>query len=547
MGRTDVFIVGFFILLAPLIVRGDPDYLFAVSDGKATVVGYNGAGGDITIPDEYKEIPVTAIGPQAFRDQTALTSVIIQEGVTVIGQEGFRGCSNLTRVDLPDSLLTVEGAAFFDCSTLQDVDLPDGLTSLGNSVFWGCSSLSSLILPDGITVVGAGLLREAAALRSITFSEGTTAIHAGAFYGCSALREVHLPESLQVMGHSVFKNCTSLTEVILPDDIASIESSTFSNCTALIRVVIPNSVTSIGASAFRLCTSLVDVTLPDSLTSIADNLFNGCFLLADIVIPGRVTDIGISAFHDCASLTEVILPESVISIGNNAFRGCSQLAHIAIPASVTSLGLTPFIQCASLSSLDVAAANPKFSGIDGVLFNKAGTSLIRYPQAREGFYLLPAGVAFIEDWAFSGSTHLTEVTMGYGLLQIGMGAFENCTNLQKVFFRGNAPVAEDLAFDGTAATLYRRHGATGWTNPFASRPALIWPEFAFFLHQEDGFRFDVYASAGQTLRLQWCMDLAETSWTTFATVTVPEGDVADFILDLDSETHPKFFLRAVSP
>ena len=54
-----------------------------------------------------------------------------------------------------------------------------------------------------------------------------------------------------------------------------------------------------------------------------------------------------------------------------------------------------FCTC-KLSSVDVSDDNVNYCSQDGVLFNKEKTQIIRYPQRRQGEYIVPEGVSFCD-------------------------------------------------------------------------------------------------------------------------------------------------------
>ena len=80
--------------------------------------------------------------------------------------------------------------AFFGCSALTSVVIPEGVTSIGNSTFFGCSALTSVVIPKGVTAIGKEAFRECSALISVVIPEGVTAIGNRAFDYCYALRSV---------------------------------------------------------------------------------------------------------------------------------------------------------------------------------------------------------------------------------------------------------------------------------------------------------------------------------------------------------------------
>src|SRR5262249_17972846 len=70
--------------------------------------------------------------------------------------------------------------------------------------------------------------------------------------------------------------------------------------------------------------------------------------------------------------------------------------------------------------------NPAYSSVDGVLFNKSQTVLLRYPFTELGAsYSIPVGVTTIAEYAFAGR-YLTNVTIPNGVTCIGTFAFSGC-------------------------------------------------------------------------------------------------------------------------
>jgi hypothetical protein len=63
-----------------------------------------------------------------------------------------------------------------------------------------------------------------------------------------------------------------------------------------------------------------------------------------------------------------------------------------------------------LTEINVAPENVKYSSLDGVLFNKEQTTLIKYPIGNPAeIYTIPDSVIRIEDYAFSQCVILTSI------------------------------------------------------------------------------------------------------------------------------------------
>ena len=68
----------------------------------------------------------------------------------------------------------------------------------------------------------------------------------------------------------------------------------------------------------------------------------------------------------------------VTRILSQAFLDCTNLTSVTIPNSVTTIEAAAFYNSTGLTNLTVDGANPVYSSLDGVLFNKAQTILIQF-------------------------------------------------------------------------------------------------------------------------------------------------------------------------
>ncbi len=84
---------------------------------------------DIVIPDTYEGLPVTAVGSEAFKNNTNITNVIIGDSVTSISYQAFYGCKNCLKYDFSNHI---------------------SVPTLGSNVFGNTNANFKIIVPDAL-------------------------------------------------------------------------------------------------------------------------------------------------------------------------------------------------------------------------------------------------------------------------------------------------------------------------------------------------------------------------------------------------------------
>ena len=432
-------------------------------DGTIKITDCNeSASGALTIPSTIDGKKVTSIGKKAFEHCRKLTNITIPNSVTSIGEDAFAYCSSLTNITIPNSVTSIEEYAFDSCISLTNITIPDSVTSIGRCAFWNCNMLTSITIPDGVTSIGEDAFAYCSSLTSITIPGNVTSIDSCAFLGCRSLTSINVSNNNKnystIDGILFNKDKTEIitypakkkeTSYDIPNSVTSIGNGTFAYCSSLTNIIIPNSVTSIGRYTFEDCNSLTSITIPDSVTSIGYSAFESCNSLTNITIPNSVTSIGHRAFAYCSSLTNITISDSVTSIGKDAFRDCSSLTSITIPEGVTSIGIGTFNNCSSLTSINVSDNNKNYSSIEGVLFNKDKTDIIKYPaKKKETSYDIPNAVTYIGDYAFEDCSSLTNITIPNSVTTIRYSAFEDCRNLTSITIPSSVTSISSATFIG---------------------------------------------------------------------------------------------------
>ena len=89
------------------------------------------------------------------------------------------------------------------------------------------------------------------------------------------------------------------------------------------------------------------------------------------------------------------LPEGLETIGESGFQGAENVRSVTIPSSVREIGTGTFYfgDASRLLSINVDPDNAFYCDVDGVLFTKDRSVLVKYPSARrKASYAVPETV-----------------------------------------------------------------------------------------------------------------------------------------------------------
>lgn len=198
---------------------------------------------------------VVGIKSGAFKNATAIASLIVEEGVKYIESDAFNGASALDKVKLPESIEQIGDNAFrlcpiriatapaAHCGAVKNDSLRNltvnGTGAIPERAFIGCAKLSMLTIEDGVTAIGKNA------------------------FSTTALTNVSIPGSVTRIGQSAFEFCKELKVLTIANGVKIIEDYAFQNSSFLDSVYIPASVEQIGYGAFYRCPRIATFTFED--------------------------------------------------------------------------------------------------------------------------------------------------------------------------------------------------------------------------------------------------------------------------------------------
>lgn len=142
-----------------------------------------------------------------------------------------------------------------------------------------------------------------------------------------------------------------------------------------------------------------------------------------ITIPNTIDDIPVKMFTS-----------------NNDFFNFVNIKKVFIGKNIEYIGPKLFLNSNSnIYDIEVHEENLHYSSLDGVLYSKDKTILLRYPNGKSGEsgmlnFTVPESVNTIAKEAFYNNKSLTSITLSSNLLEIEDSAFYNCRNLVSINF-----------------------------------------------------------------------------------------------------------------
>lgn len=177
---------------------------------------------------------------------------------------------------------------------------------------------------------------------------------------------------------------------------------------------------------YKFRESITEVIVEDGVVSIGDYAFRNCCNIENAIISACVTTINEKAFGgEFSKLKKVTFGENskLTTIGNEAFSYC-EIDSITIPENVTAIGTGAFLGCQSLTEINVEEANEVYCSVDGVLYNKDKTVLVRYPAGKaDKEFTISDTVKEIGAYAFAWCYNLETLTIPDSVTTIGSHAF----------------------------------------------------------------------------------------------------------------------------
>ncbi|MBQ7792167.1 MAG: leucine-rich repeat protein [Clostridia bacterium] len=419
---------------------------------------------------------VTNIGEYAFYDCDRLTDVQVLGSMYTINSNAFGACDKLTEIVITAS--SVNSEAFNYCSSLKTVTITNTNLSVYQSAFANCTALTNVnftgtatqwnnIKTKSSSYTGNDKLWNATLtyVNKLTFDVnggdmGVASIFAEAGSTVTIPTDTPTRKGYTFQGWGTYKYDTFVT--YNPGDTMTLSANTSLYavwetpdgviakgthpntdmswilyedgrlvCSGTGSVYADSSLNNNGYMYYKKY--IKDVIINEGITSIGSNAFYAV-AVSSVTLPSTLTTIGGNAFA-FSNIKTVTIPECLSTIGKGVFLGTPiESIHLGNPSYDISALFVNCMDMGSLKTITVDENNALYTVVDGVLFNKDMTNLIRVPVTMEGTYVIPDTIVTISSYAFSHAANLTGVVVPTSLKTVEQLAFDS--TLENVYYKG---------------------------------------------------------------------------------------------------------------
>ena len=401
----------------------------------------------------------------AFAQCNELTEATIPDNIYDIEEGAFAGCENLEKVTLPSELGCISHYTFANCPKLSEVSINSELHIIGSGAFSGCTSLSDFTVPDSVESVSIGAFENAGCVETEdgiryvgrwavgteenilhgNIREGTVGTCEMLFSHNEDMETLTVPESVKHMGRWLVSSagsrleradfynsvisynalgiCKHLKSVwihsspcniaesprTLPkyweepsaeDDISAI--SAFTEAPEKHETMICGSGAKDYALLFGRKLSLIDKDIPRDSQGTTYTVKDGIEYAID-------KDGAVAMMRTDPAQKDVVLADEVDGVPVTrcsdllSLRGDTPVGRLSLPADFTASKFFFTDIISDVSFYEVDGDNQQFTAVDGILYSKDMTTLIRCPRYYEKTeVVIPEGVKNIDGYAFCG-------------------------------------------------------------------------------------------------------------------------------------------------
>lgn len=410
---------------------------------------------------------VIDIGAYAFEDCAALLGIDLTS-LRTLGGNAFEGCTALDEIVTPvagdfyggnGGVLVAYGEVVAVSDTATDIVIPAGVTDIADYAFEGKDQVVTLSVAADFTLDLVDLAKRFPLLKAITVESGNTNYlsDAGALYNATGTELLFIPvkypgalvvrEGVTALDSALFEGRTGINALTVPASVTAVSEGVLSPLTALVSLTVPT----VGATG-EFCTwfGADAAAVPGTLTSVT---VTGAVEAVDFAQFGADIEVTLNGltYKDGAlvsvpeGIAEIVVISGATGIAADAFKAPAGVKSVDIPASVTDIADGAFAGMTALTAITVNAENGAYSSVDGVLYDKAGTTLLLVPATKLS---APVIIAAVVTNIAAGALGSDPVTVYSWSTEWNSVVAEDTTTVTVAYYSADDPYADGEAPEG---------------------------------------------------------------------------------------------------
>lgn len=346
--------------------------------------------------------------------------------VTQIGGGGAK-CKNITAVTLPETIEKIDDACFGDAN-LTTLFIPKNVKTIVHSAFYNIGAKPKITVDSNNQDFSSdddGCLysHDKKELYSVPSALNPT----GGTYT--------VPESVEKIYHSAFHQVAGLRKLVLPKNLQYVETGfpTITPSDDLEEFAIPMG----GTAHYRVIDGVLfrDTELVAYPRSKAEENYK---------VPDNITSIAPRGIDKCQFMKTIDL-NHVTKLNNTSIYAAKELKTITLPKDLEKENVVGAIaSCEKIEEYKAPAEGcVNFEVVDGVVYSKDKSTLYFFPPRKSvlnGKYTIDSSVKTVAQYAFSGCSTITDLTIPTNVEKIEESAFNNVYNMTKLTFEETSKV-----------------------------------------------------------------------------------------------------------
>lgn len=443
------------------------------------IIGFSGSSDEAVIPAEVNGQTVVKIAK--LTGEGSIKKIVIPASVKQIDKDAFNNINGLESIEVSEDneeFASVDGVLYSKNMT-KLILCPSS------------NKITSLVIADTVTEIADGAISGVEALEEIAVGSGLTTVDQSLFNKCPNIKKITVSASVETIDYKYIKSKTSIAEYNVAEENAVYSSAdgvlynkektilyTYPAGKKGDKFEIPASVEEIAENAFEGCSEISAFTVENvnaNYVAVDGILFSKDMLElvkypavnaeAEYTVPGEVAIIDDNAFEDCAALKKVIFGASLAELKGDPFSGTTAIDEYAVSENngtfksvdsvvysadgksivkypsgketdvftvaedIEEINSNAFANCKKITAFAVEENNSSFSVADGVLFNKEGTTLVKYPSAANAEkFTINFNIKTVASGAFQSAFNLKSVSVKNYETEITAGSFRDMNN-----------------------------------------------------------------------------------------------------------------------